>query len=488
VRRGRIISPEIDRAYTNTHAGLNGLMPRYTAAQRLDRLPICRFHRRILFLIGAGMFLDYFDAMLQGSVLGALTASQWSTLNLNAQFISATFLGMLVGSFLSGVLGDRYGRRFTYQVNLLVIGLTSLAAAFAPSMRWLIGCRLIMGLGLGAEIVIGYSTLTEFVPPRSRGRWLAWLALITDSAVAVSALAGYFVIPAFGWRPMFALAGAGALVVWKLRAKMPESPRWLESVGRTDEADRIMAEIEAEARGALSDAKLPEPKVGDAHETTQPRAGLRILFSRAVIRRTLLGSLITITINVVIYGLLSWLPTFMVMERLGVSESLRYTMLMSLGAPIGPLIAGFLADRIGRRVSLAVTSVVAAALGAAYALVPTIQAATVVGFFLFLVLYLIVALGLASYVPELFPTAYRLRGAGVCMTAGRAGAALVPWFTVWAYSRGGIAVILEVFCGLLLFQGLAVILFGINTENRSLEELAPKAGTDEMLEPRILEA
>ena len=138
---------------------------------------------------------------------------------------------MLIGSFLSGVLGDRYGRRFTYQVNLLVIGLTSLAAAFAPSMQWLIGCRLIMGLGLGAEIVIGYSTLTEFVPPRSRGRWLAWLALITDSAVAVSALAGYFVIPAFGWRPMFALAGVGALVVWKSRAKMPESPRWLESDG-----------------------------------------------------------------------------------------------------------------------------------------------------------------------------------------------------------------------------------------------------------------
>jgi len=442
-------------------------MPGYTAAQRLDRLPICPFHRRILFLIGAGMFLDYFDAMLQGSVLGALTASHWSTLNLNAQFISATFLGMLIGSFLSGVLGDRYGRRFTYQVNLLIIGLTSLAAAFAPSMRWLIGCRLIMGLGLGAEIVIGYSTLTEFVPPRSRGRWLAWLALITDSAVAVSALAGYFVIPAFGWRPMFALAGAGALVVWKLRAKMPESPRWLESVGRTAEADRIMSEIEAEVH-----EPLPEPKVGDARETPA-RVGMGVLFSRAVIRRTLLGSLITITINTVLYGLLSWLPTFMVMERLGVSESLRYTMLMSLGAPIGPLIAGFLADRVGRRVSLAVASFFAAALGVAYALVPTIQAATVVGFFLFLFLYLVVALGLASYVPELFPTAYRLRGSGVCMTAGRAAAAMVPWFTVWAYSRGGIALILEVFCGLLLFQGLAVILFGINTENRSLEELAP---------------
>ena len=74
--RADIFSVIIERAYTD----LNGLMPRYTAAQRLDRLPISPFHRRILFLIGAGMFLDYFDAMLQGSVLGALTASHWSTL------------------------------------------------------------------------------------------------------------------------------------------------------------------------------------------------------------------------------------------------------------------------------------------------------------------------------------------------------------------------------------------------------------------------
>src|ERR1700722_18547153 len=192
------------------------------------------------------MFLAYFDAMLQGSVLGALAASHWSTLNSNAQFISATFLGMLIGSFLAGVLGDRYGRRFTWQMNLLIIGLTSLAASLAPSMRWLIGIRLIMGIGLGAELAIGYATLSEFVPPRQRGRWIALLTLITNSAVAVSALAGYFVIPALGWRPMFAVAGLGALVVWKTRTNMPESPRWLETVGRIDEADQVMTAIEAE--------------------------------------------------------------------------------------------------------------------------------------------------------------------------------------------------------------------------------------------------
>ena len=361
--------------------------------------------------------------MLQGSVLGALAASHWSTLNSNAQFISATFLGMLIGSFLAGVLGDRYGRRFTWQVNLLIIGVTSLAAAFAPSMAWLIVIRLIMGLGLGAELVIGYSTLSEFVPPRSRGRWICPARTdheLRRCRVGIGRLLrdpGARMAPDVRGSP-----GVGALVVWRTRTNMPESPRWLESVGRIDEADRIMAEIEAEAWRPLAGAENRRRVL----EIPLPRAGLRILFSGAVIRRTLLGSLITVTINVVIYGLLSWLPTFMVIERLGVSASLRYTMLMSLGAPFGPLIACFLADRTGRRVGS----------GGRFRLRGRARGRICAGavdtgchcgrVLLFLSLYLLVALGLASYVPELFPTAYRLRGAGVCMTAGRAAATWCP--------------------------------------------------------------
>lgn len=458
-------------------------MPRITAAQRLDRLPICRFHSRILLLIGAGMFLDNFDATLQGGVLGALNASHWSTLGSNAQFISATFLGMLIGSFLAGVLGDRHGRRFAYQINLLIIGVTSLAAAAAPSMRWLIGFRLIMGLGLGAELVIGYSTLTEFVPPKLRGRWIGYLAVITNIAVAASAAASYFLIPTLGWRVLFGIAGIGALIVWHARKNMPESPRWLESVGRYDEADRVMAGIETEVA-----EPLPPFTPARSWDYSPRSVKLRVLFSRPVIMRTSLGSLTTVTANVVLYGFLSWLPTFLVIQRLGISASLRYTMIMSFGAPLGPLVASFIADRVGRRASLAITSVLAAALGGAYAMVSTIGAATAIGFFLFLAMYLLAALGLASYVPELFPTAYRLRGAGVCMTAGRAAGVVVPYFTAWAYPRGGVALILEAFCGLLLFQALVILLFGIPTENRSLEELVPDVGIREIIESKAVGA
>src|SRR5579862_6761218 len=216
------------------------------AAARLDRLPISSFHHRVFWLIAAGMFFDGYDLYVGASVLGATVQSGFSTLAQNAQFVSFTFFGLTIGSFIAGFLGDHFGRRFTYQFNLAIFGLASLAAAFAPDMTTLNALRFVMGLGLGAEIVVGYSTMTEFVPPASRGRWMAFMAFIVVAGFPATSIISTYVIPAFGWRPMFAIAGVGALVVWYLRKKLPESPRWLESNGRTAEAEALMQAIERE--------------------------------------------------------------------------------------------------------------------------------------------------------------------------------------------------------------------------------------------------
>src|ERR1700742_2481212 len=219
------------------------------AGARLDRLPISSFHYRIFGLVGAGMFFDGYDLYVAGGVLASAIQTKFSTLPQNLQFISLTFVGMTVGALITGFVGDKYGRRFTYQINLLIFGLASLAAAFAQDMTQLIACRFIQGLGLGAEIVVGYSTLTEFVPPKTRGRWLAFMAFLTVCGFPVTAILGYFIIPSWGWRPMFIVAGIGSLIVWYLRKNLPESPRWLEAQGRTDEAEALMQAIETEAAG-----------------------------------------------------------------------------------------------------------------------------------------------------------------------------------------------------------------------------------------------
>ncbi|MEI9926118.1 MAG: MFS transporter [Bradyrhizobium sp.] len=115
--------------------------------RRLDRLAISRFHWRVLGLIAAGMFFDSFDLYLAGGVLGALVQSGESNLSLNASFISATFFGMMIGAWFAGILGDRFGRKFSYQFNLMIFGIASLAGAAAPSMTWLIAARFVMGSG-----------------------------------------------------------------------------------------------------------------------------------------------------------------------------------------------------------------------------------------------------------------------------------------------------------------------------------------------------
>src|ERR1700692_1034288 len=210
-----------------------------------------------MWLIGAGMFFDGFDIYLAATVLGAVLKSGFSTLGQNAEFVSATFVGMMLGSFFTGFLGDRYGRRFTYQANLAIFGLASIAATFSPSMTVLILLRFVMGVGLGAENVVGYATMTEFVPPQARGKWLGVVSVFVVAGLPVTAVLGTLIIPRFGWRIMFALGGLGALVVWHLRKALPESPRWLESIGRTEEADAILRAIEQEV--SLHHAPLQPP-------------------------------------------------------------------------------------------------------------------------------------------------------------------------------------------------------------------------------------
>jgi putative MFS transporter len=165
------------------------------AGARLDRLPISSFHYRIFWLVGAGMFFDGYDLYVAGGVLASTIQTKFSTVPQNLQFISLTFVGMTLGALITGFVGDQFGRRFTYQINLLIFGLASLAAAFAQDMNQLIACRFMQGLGLGAEIVVGYSTLTEFVPPKTRGRWLSMMAFLVVADPG-DRFAGYLIIDA----------------------------------------------------------------------------------------------------------------------------------------------------------------------------------------------------------------------------------------------------------------------------------------------------
>jgi putative MFS transporter len=436
------------------------------AGARLDRLPVGAFHYGIFWLVGAGMFFDGYDLYVGTNVLPAVLQSGFSTPPLNADFISKTFLGMTIGALVAGFVGDRFGRRFTYQVNLAIFGLASLAAALAPDMTTLNWLRFVMGLGLGAEIVVGYSTLTEFVPPRTRGRWLAFMSFLVVSGLPVTALLGYLIIPTWGWRPMFVIAGVGALVVWWLRKNLPESPRWLEAQGRHEEAEALMTAIEKRA-------VAPLPAVAPA--APAPPADLAALARPPLLLRMIVGSWVLITINTLIFGFVTWLPQFFVQQGLTITRSFEYTLVLVIASPAGCALGAWCADFIGRRASIIGASVATVVLGAVYA---TFTAATppalilTVGFLLVLAIYVQVAILFGVYTPELFPTEVRLRANGICNTLGRAATIVSPFAVLSLATNFGVPGVLGLMIALVIVQIVVVWAWGVESRQRVLEDVA----------------
>ncbi len=438
------------------------------AGARLDRLPISSFHYRIFWLVGAGMFFDGYDLYVAGGVLAATIHTHFSTLPQNLKFLSWTFIGMTLGSLITGFVGDHLGRRFTYQINLLIFGLASLAAAFAQNMDQLIICRFVQGLGLGAEIVVGYSTLTEFVPPKTRGRWLALMAFIVVAGFPVTAILSYLIIPTWGWRPMFIIAGVGSLIVWYLRKALPESPRWLESKGRDAEAEALMTSIEQEA--ATSGA-LPAP----AQAAPIVQVAAADMLKPPLLQRMIVGSWVLITINTLIFGFVIFLPQFFLRQGLTIAHSLQYTLVLSAASLIGCVVGAWSADFIGRRWSIIGSSIVTIAFGWYYARFNAASdpaAVLGVGFILIVAIYVQTALLFGVYTPELFPTEIRLRANGICNTLGRAATVVSPFVVGFLMVHYKLPGVLWLMIALLVVQIAVVWAWGVEPAKRGLEEVA----------------
>ncbi len=436
---------------------------------RLDRLNISAFHYRMLALIAAGMFFDSFDIYIAGGVLGAMVQSGESTLALNAAFLSATFVGMMLGAWLSGVLGDRYGRKFCYQLNLLIYGGASLAGALAPSMTWLIGFRFIMGLGMGAEIVVGYGTLSEFIPARHRGRFGTILNLIINTTLFIATFLGWLIIPTYGWRWMFVIAGVGALAVWFMRQSMPESPRWLATKGRDREADAIIRQ--AETQSTVDESWKDDSAAADR---AQKEGRLADLFAPRLRMRTITGIVVLVALFIVNYAFVSWVPTFLVKQGHSISNSLGLTALMFAGGPLGSFIGFLLSERIGRKWGIVIFSLLGLVGGVFYVFATSAVALSIAGFAITCIIYVLSSLSVAVYVPELFPTNVRLRGVGLCNATGRAVSIVVPYVVAYTFDRNGISGVIALISATLLAQAVVVAAIGAETRQRSLENLVPQ--------------
>src|SRR6201982_1548536 len=432
---------------------------------RLDRLPLTRLHRKVFYLVGVGMFFEGFDIYIAASVLGATFKTGFSTLAENGLFISITFVGMTLGALLTGFLGDRYGRRFTYQLNLLIFGAAALASVFAPDMRTLIALRFLMGLGLGAEVLVGYSIMAEFFPARIRGRWSGMISTVVTAGLPVSALLAWLLVPTFGWRVMFLLGALGSMVAWYLRRGLPESPRWLVVMGRHAEADAIVSSFEQEA-GFDFASRSPA-----ASETIAAPPHVD-LFRPPLLSSLIVGCVSLMVINTLIYGFVIWLPTFFVGQGNSIARSTGFALLMALGGPIGAALGAFAADYLGRKRTILVVSCLAIILSVAFVFSSTSPVVAVIGFFLTVPIYILMAVLFAVYVPELFPTALRLRGVGILHSVGRSASIIVPLLVVPLFANFGIPGVLTATSSALLAMCVVVGALGTETRMQKLSVVA----------------
>jgi putative MFS transporter len=443
---------------------------------RLDRLPIARWHYKVLYLIGLGMFVDGFDNYMGGAILSELVNTGWSNNYLNATFVSSTMIGLFIGSLFAGLAGDHWGRKFAYQLNLLLFGAASIAAGFVTDITTLIILRGVMGIGLGAELVVGFGTFSEFVPARVRGKWASLLSLVANCAPPVALLVAYFVIPAFGWRAMFIIGGVAALIVWVMRHSLPESPRWYEARGELDKADEIVSKVEKDIEREQG-IKLPlvENEYSDTPQVVK-KVAFWSLFKGALLKRTIVASAVLIGMNTLVYTIVNWVPTIFIQSGISVTKSMGMMTLIMVGAPMGVVIASQIIDKFPRKWLSVSLLLIIGLLGYVYSLQRSETLIVLFGFVLTVVIYIYVCLACSVYVPEMWPTEARLRGAGVANAIGRISAIFSPYGVAWLLSNYGSIAVFIGLGGVLILLALIIVTLGIETRHKSLEQISKEVG------------
>lgn len=443
---------------------------------RIDRLPTSKWHYKIFWLIGLGLLIDGVDNYIGGIVLAQLVQNGWSNNYLNATFTSCTMAGLFLGSLFAGFSGDHLGRKFAYQINLLIFGVTSIASAFVTNMTILIVLRGFAGIGLGAEIVVGFATFTEFISTKNRGKWSATLSLVGNCAPPLATLIGLLVMPLlgpnYGWRAMFLICGICALALWFARHNFPESPRWYASRGLDDKANKIMSAIEAEIE-LENGTKLPHI-CEQAFEKSSDKRNIPFtsLFKGNLLKRTILGSFVLIGMNTALYSITTWIPTIFVASGVNVTKSIFMTTLIMFGAPLGVFIATRIIDKFPRKWMGVILLLLISVLGYIYALQRSELMIVILGFSLIVFLYMYVCFASAVYVPELWPTEIRLRGSGVCNAIGRIVTIFTPFGVAWLMTNYGSIAVFIILGAVLIFVALIIATIGIETRQKSIEEIS----------------
>ncbi|EGL18679.1 MULTISPECIES: MFS transporter [Paenibacillus] len=390
--------------------------------------------RKLLFSAGLSWLFDAMDVGIISFIVAALTVHWKLSAGQVGVLTSLNSVGMAFGAAIAGYLADRYGRKSVLLWTLLIFSAASGLSALAASFTVLCILRFIAGVGLGGELPVASTLVSESMPAQDRGRAVVLLESFWAGGWILAALIAYFVIPKYGWQSAFVIGALPALYALYLRRAIEDPPRFRkERSGETSFAAKVKS-----------------------------------VWSRDYRRSTVMLWVLWFTVVFSYYGMFLWLPTVMVLKGFTLVKSFQYVLIMTLAQLPGYFTAAYFIEKFGRKfvlvTYLVLTAFSAVWFGGASTEGMLIAAGMCLSFF-----NLGAWGGLYAYTPELYPTAIRSTGAGLAASFGRIGGIIAPLLVGVLVGWGiGIQAIFILFFVMILIGALAVLFWGDETKGKEL--------------------
>ncbi|MBL9215343.1 MAG: MFS transporter [Opitutaceae bacterium] len=441
-----------------------------TLIARMNNVPFSRWHMKPRVIMGSATFFDAFDALSLAFVLPVLKGLWDLSVGQVGLLISIGYIGQFIGALFFGSLAEKIGRVKSAMFSIGLMSVMAIGCMLSGNYEWLLVCRFIQGIGVGGEVPVAAVYISELSPTKARGRFFMLYEMIFPIGLMVTGQLGAWLVPSYGWKSMFLVGGVPGIVIAILVLFLPESPRWLISRGRHDEAERLIEQLEASTPKRVN----PEPEPVDALAAPAPRADWRELFSRVYRHRTFIVWTLWFCSYLVANGLNNWLPTlYRTVYNLDLTVALRTASLTNVMQVVATLACALLVDHLGRRKWAGFTYAGGAACFIAVALLGT-DSVVRVACFATLAYALVGSTNalLYLYTPEIYPTRMRASATGLATAWLRLGSSAGPVLVANLVGFGGLPSVFIAF-GLICGVALGVSFFMIETRGRKLEEIAP---------------
>jgi MFS transporter, putative metabolite:H+ symporter len=453
-------------------------------AARLDRLPMTQHIWYLVTLISLGGCFELYDLFLTAYIApglnraGYFTADSLGVFNVLGPygvagigtFVFALFAGLFVGAICLGHVADQYGRRTVFTFSLVWYSLTTAIMAFQSSGFAVDLWRFIAGIGIGVELVTIDTYVAELVPLTHRGRAFAYNQFLQFLAVPIVAFIAWLLVPSAplgfdGWRWVVLIGSAGAVVIWFIRLRLPESPRWFARHRRFEEAERVTAGIEA---AVATDLGGPLPPLGQVQAEDEGEGTFAEIWEPPYDRRAITLSVFNFFQTFGYYGFAAWVPSLLIAKGITITASLLYAFVIAIANPVGPLLGTLIADRMERKWQVCAGAVGIGVFGLLFANagVPLLLIALGV---LVTLCNNWMSFSFHSYQSELFPTRIRARAVGFVYSWSRLSAALSGLVVAYLLTIGGVN---AVFGFIAFAMVISIGAFGPRTRGLALEAIS----------------